>query len=178
MNELLATAATGSTLYVLLLNATGQVYNGSTFETPANANWSTYDVAMTEAGTTGIYRASMPTVAEGAYSWLVYHQSGASPAVGDAVIGSGAIRWTGTAEETVSPSAQEIADAILLRDWEEVTGTVPDRSTLNALRFLRNKWVASGGTLTVYEEDDATPAWEAALTTNLGADRITGVTPE
>jgi len=71
-----------------------------------------------------------------------------------------------------------VADAVLLRDWEDVTGTVPDRSTLNALRFLRNKWLAGSATLTVYEEDDATPAWEAALTTNLGADRITGVTPE
>jgi hypothetical protein len=69
-------------------------------------------------------------------------------------------------------------DAMLLRDWEAVTGTVPDRSTLNALRFLRNKWAASGGTLSVYEEDDATVAWEALLTTNAGADRITGSTPE
>jgi hypothetical protein len=74
-------------------------------------------------------------------------------------------------------TAQETADAILLRDWEDVTGTVPDRSTLNALRFLRNKWAASAGTLTVYEEDDTTPAWEAALTTASDG-VITGSTPE
>lgn len=69
-------------------------------------------------------------------------------------------------------------DAMLLRDWEAVTGTVPDRSTLNALRFLRNKWAASGGTLSVYKEDDETVAWTALLTTNANPAAITGVVPQ
>lgn len=73
-------------------------------------------------------------------------------------------------EVNIQTSARQVddlatPDSILLRDWEEVTETVPDRSTLNALRFLRNKWAAASGTLKVYEEDDTTVAWEAALTT-------------
>jgi hypothetical protein len=58
-----------------------------------------------------------------------------------------------------------IADALLKRDWTLVTGEAA-RSVLNALRFLRNKWSILGGTLTVTEEDDATPAWTAAVTTS------------
>jgi hypothetical protein len=75
-------------------------------------------------------------------------------------------------------TAQETRDAVLLADWEAITGEVPDRSMLNALRFLRNKWTAINGELTVYEEDDATEAWTALLTTNSSADRITGSAPE
>lgn len=83
---------------------------------------------------------------------------------------------TGEAAVNVT-NLTEVAEAMLLADWEDVTGTVPDRSTLNALRFLRNKWSAASGTLKVYEEDDTTVAWEAALTTASDG-IITGSTPE
>ena len=69
-----------------------------------------------------------------------------------------------------------IADAILKRDWSSVTGEAA-RSTLNALRFLRNKWAVSGATLTVKKEDDSTTAWTSTVTTAAGADPVTGNTP-
>lgn len=69
-----------------------------------------------------------------------------------------------------------IADAILKRDWTSVTGEA-SRSVLNALRFLRNKWYIVGATLHVTKEDDATDAWTGALSTQAGADPITGVDP-
>lgn len=65
------------------------------------------------------------------------------------------------------PTALENADALLKRDWSAVTGEAT-RSALNALRFLRNKWSIAGGTLTVTEEDDATPAWTGAVTQTAG----------
>lgn len=71
----------------------------------------------------------------------------------------------------------EVAEKMLIYDWTAITGTVADRSTLNALRLLRNKWSISGTTLTVTEENDADPAWTAALTATSGADSITGVDP-
>jgi hypothetical protein len=74
-------------------------------------------------------------------------------------------------------TADDIADAILLRDWTDVVGTVPDRSTLNALRFLRNKWTLAAGTLTVTEEDDTTSAWTSAISTDAGAEPIIGSDP-
>lgn len=61
-----------------------------------------------------------------------------------------------------------IADALLKRDWTLVTGEAA-RSVLNALRFLRNKWVvdlitATTGTLSVKKEDDSTEAWNGTVT--------------
>lgn len=60
-----------------------------------------------------------------------------------------------------------IADALLTRDLSAVVGEAA-RSVLNAIRFLRNKWSISGGTLTVTKEDDSTAAWTAAVTTSAG----------
>jgi len=80
------------------------------------------------------------------------------------------------ASELAADAATEIADAILCRDWTSVSGEAA-RSVLNALRHLRNKWTLSGGTLTVTEEDDSTPAWTASVTTDPGAEPVTVVDP-
>lgn|SRR5678816_2351039 len=70
-----------------------------------------------------------------------------------------------TVSYTTPPTAIENADALLTRDWTSVGGAAA-RSALNALRFLRNKWTITATTLTVMEEDDATPAWTGAVTTS------------
>lgn len=102
MNELLINHPTGATLYALLFDSTGNVWNGSAFAAPASGAWTDYDIAMSEVATaTGIYRGSMPAAAAGIYSFVVRKQAGASPAVGDVAVGAGTIRWTGTAEDTV-----------------------------------------------------------------------------
>ena len=111
-NELVIHHPTGATLYALLFDATGQIYNGSTFGAPSSASWTGYGIAMSEAATaTGIYRADMPAVAAGAYGWVVRKQAGGSPAVSDIAVGAGSIRWTGTAEETVPASVTILAGA-------------------------------------------------------------------
>lgn len=98
-NELVIHYPTGSTLYALLFDSTGNVWNGSAFTAPGSANWTDYDIAMTEVATaTGVYRGTMPAAAAGVYGWTVRKQSGGSPAVGDVAVGVGRIEWTGTAE--------------------------------------------------------------------------------
>lgn len=84
---------------------------------------------------------------------------------------------TGTDGVVLSAAtANQIADAILKRDWSSVTGEAA-RSVLNALRILRNKVSESGGTLTVTKEDDAATAWTAAVTTDAAAHPITEIDP-
>lgn len=84
---------------------------------------------------------------------------------------------TGTDGVVLSAAtANQIADAILKRDWSSVTGEAA-RSVLNALRLLRNKVSESGGTLTVTKEDDAATAWTAAVTTDAAASPITAIDP-
>jgi hypothetical protein len=80
----------GLTLYAHVLNASGQRWNGSAFETYNEANWTTYDVALTEQGASGLYVGDF--AAAGIYEALVYQQAGATPAVTDAPpVGQGTI---------------------------------------------------------------------------------------
>jgi hypothetical protein len=76
------------------------------------------------------------------------------------------------------PTAVENADALLNRDM--ATGTDSGSSTVRtvrqALRFLRNKWSISAGTLTVCKEDDSTASWTAAVTTTAG-DPVSAAAP-
>ena len=80
-----------------------------------------------------------------------------------------------SASYTTPPTATENADALLNRDMSAVTVTNA-RSPINALRWLRNKWTNSGGTLTVYKEDDTTTAW-TATTTTAASDPVDSVDP-
>jgi hypothetical protein len=73
--------------------------------------------------------------------------------------------------------ADAIADAIFVRDWTAITATVPARSALNALRFLRNKWTLAAGSLSVKKEDDSTEAWASTVTTDAAAEPIIGSDP-
>lgn len=73
-------------------------------------------------------------------------------------------------------AANQLADALLNRDMSAVSDTTA-RSPLNALRFLRNKYSITGSTLTVTKEDDTTAAWTSALTTDAGANPVTGSDP-
>ncbi len=128
-NELIINHSSGSTLYALLFDATGNVWNGSSFAAPASASWTDYDIAMTEVATaTGIYRASRPAAAAGVYGWVVRKQAGGPPAVTDIAVGSGEIRWTGTAEETIPASANVTYSAGIA-----LTGRLAQASDLTAL---------------------------------------------
>lgn len=97
-NELVIHYPSGATLYAQLYDATGQAWDGVNFRDPMSAKWLECSFAMTEATDTGVYRASMPEVAAGAYGWVVRRQAGGNPATDDVAVGSGSIAWSGTAE--------------------------------------------------------------------------------
>lgn len=73
------------------------------------------------------------------------------------------------------PTAVENADALLGRNI--AGGSSSGRTVKQALYFLRNRWTASGGTLTVYETDDSTSSWTGVLSSSASADPITGNDP-
>jgi hypothetical protein len=76
-------------------------------------------------------------------------------------------------------SAALIPDQIFKRDMSavEAVTAAAGRSLLNAIRLLRNRWSTTPTAITVYKEDDATPAWTGALSTAVGAAQITSVDP-
>lgn len=62
----------------------------------------------------------------------------------------------------------KIADGMLDRDMSlgADNGTTTVRTVRQALRFLRNKWSISAGTLTICKEDDTATSWTGAVTTD------------
>lgn len=69
-----------------------------------------------------------------------------------------------------------IATSLLTLDLATITGEAA-RSVLNAIRAIRNRVAVGAGTMTVYEEDDTTAAWTAAITTDAAADPVTQIDP-
>ena len=94
--ELQTGTDSGLTIYSVLLNNEGEIYNGVDFESINALNWTTYDISMTEA-TAGIYLADMPMLNAGSYLYISYSQSGVNPAIADEQIGYGFIAWDGSA---------------------------------------------------------------------------------
>lgn len=71
-----------------------------------------------------------------------------------------------TSGYTTPPTAVQNADALLARSI--IGGANGGRDVKDALKRLRNHVGVVLGTMTVYEADDTTPAWTAALTTAAG----------
>lgn len=101
MAAILETAGlTGLTLYAFIRNASGQIWNGASFESYNVSNWANYDIAVTEQPQSGYYLVSFPAaITEGKYSFVIHQQMGGSPAAGDPVFDRGSINFNGTDEE-------------------------------------------------------------------------------
>ena len=98
-SELQLSFRSGATVYFLIRNRAGQIWNGGSFEAYATANYSTYDVAASEQGTaSSYYVADFPTLitTPGVYSVVAKQQIGGSPAETDPTIGSEDIDWGGS----------------------------------------------------------------------------------
>jgi len=97
-------------------------------------------------------------------------------------IGVGGIAATAFAASAIDAAAlaqdaeREIADEVLDRNIAG-GGSGGTRNVRNALRTLRNKVDTSGGTLTVFEEDDATSAWTGTVTRDAAANPIVEIDP-
>lgn len=95
------------TLYFLVRDRTGQIWNGSSFGAYATGSYTDYDVAMTEQGTaSGYYVGTFPAaIAAGVYSIVAKQQLGGTPAETDTTIGTGDYHWTGTVTVQLSDVA-------------------------------------------------------------------------
>jgi hypothetical protein len=97
----LAYDTAAATVYAILRNQDGEVWNGAAFEAYVTANLGTYDLPMTEQGTASrYYTVTMPTVVLGTYSVAIYLQAGGAPAETDTLLTGGSVEYTGSAFET------------------------------------------------------------------------------
>ena len=88
--------------------------------------------------------------------------SGATVGVGNIAAGTYSA-VTVAANDLAQSVRSQIADDFLLRS---IAGGAPGgRTVQDALRFLRNRFLIDGSTMTVYTEDDSTSAWTASVST-------------
>lgn len=134
-NEIQVFCDTGQTLYAVLLNSAGQIWNGFTFGAINGANWTDYDIVLTEAAA-GIYLGSMPGAVAGNYTMVAYERAGASPAVSDAQRYSGWLSWDGAAEiGMLSSAAAQVAAAAALTAYDPATNAEMEARTLVAASY-------------------------------------------
>jgi hypothetical protein len=149
----LTSAIAGSTDYATIHNASGQYWNGTSFETFNGANWSNYIIALTEdrsgSNGTGYYKANFPSsIVAGRYTFTFYQQVGGSPALGDPTIGSGGpMYWTGANEDQGSAvTVLSLLNATAMPELSTVPGPTPSMFQALMLLYmsLRNLHTASG----------------------------------
>lgn len=97
----------GKTVYVLIRNSVGNIWNGSAFASYLTANYATYPISLTEQGSASSYYAGTfpPTIAPGVYNVVGKQQLGGSPAETDPTIGSETFQWNGSAAAPLADAA-------------------------------------------------------------------------
>jgi len=94
---------TGLTLYAVLevtdaaSSDFGEFWNGSAWEARTAANWTDYDIALTEGTDNFQYTGDMPTIATANVLTVhIYEQAGGTPATDDPRLASQEFLWTGS----------------------------------------------------------------------------------
>lgn len=164
-NELQLSYPTGATLDAILLDSTGQAWNGSAFEAVVSGHWSTYAIAMAEAAGTGLYFGDMPSVAAGLYTVSVRLRAGASPSPTDTAVGGGDIDTRPSSGGSAAPAITTgIAPAldglatvyctdenIALRAWGDFAAICPASQKLaygtDGVILSADRWTLSSATV-------------------------------
>lgn len=159
---------------VVPLPANVTTWNGSAVATPTVAGVPEVDITHFN-GTAGTFAAGRPEV-------NTSHVAGTAQTAGDIIADTNDIQARlptalvgGKIDATLAVAEQAgIADKILGRNL--AGGADAGRTVKDALRASRNKTEIAAGTLTVYQEDDTTPAWTAAVGT-AARDPLTSIDP-
>lgn len=173
MNEVADAAQTAGDLAALI-----SALNDPTAAVTAAAVWNALRAAHVAGGSFGQGVASVQGNVTGSVASVTGAVGSVTAGVLVAVGGIGATAFAAnaiTAAALAQDAAQEIADEILNRNLAG-GGSGNTRNVRNALRALRNRVAIVAGVATVFQEDDATTAWTAVITTAAG-DPISEVNP-
>lgn len=104
----------GVTCYAQIRSSTGTIWNtaGGAFEAYNAANWTDYDIAVVEQGTSGVYVGDVPVGVNTKQSLSItgFRRVGGSPAQGDPRVAAGDLPWSGTGV-LLPPTVAEILAA-------------------------------------------------------------------
>lgn len=120
-NEIQIVTDTGITVYCVLLNENGLIWNGAGFVAINAVDWLSYDILLTEA-TAGIYLANMPAATIGNYMYVAYEQIGVNPAITDNVKGTGYLVWDGSSVISLNDIGWETLESLrsIIRQYNSV----------------------------------------------------------
>lgn len=189
----------GVNIYAVVRNASGQVWNtvGAAFENYNAANWTDYDIALTEQGVSGYYVGNFPAAVAGVYAIEARQRAGGSPAVSDSIVGGANLDWSGTAiagiKNGVNVNAMDanvLTAAVLAADAvaEIQSGLATPASVwshdLGDGRLAEyyqkggfNKTVRATNSFTVYDTDDTTVLVAAVSTGDVTMPTLASVDP-
>ena len=145
-DTLIRGVAASGTLYARLMNSSGLWWNGASFEAYSAGSYSTYDIAMTEQGNSGVYVAAFPSSisTSGRYEYFVHKQLGASPAEGDQIVNTGTVNWDSTTTILASFGAMSASEwrAYVLRKGFKRTDKDTElyEATTDAIQELRRRF--------------------------------------
>lgn len=159
-NELQAHGITGQTVYCVLrrMSSSGKIWNGAAFVTISTGDWTGYALTMTEVGSTGTYRATMPAVSAGLYHFTAYIRAGAAPASTDVQFDADEYAWAGTSTIALTSltryaTTTELKNRIGIRDMvdDAIMGQVLDAVSRGIDNYCgRSFYASTAGVLRYY----------------------------
>ena len=153
-NELQSATTSGLTIYCVLIDEEGQIWNGANFVAINGANWTDYDIALTES-TAGIYLGDMPSVDSGEYMIVVYDQAGGSPAITDTIVETKDIVWDGTEPIDLTDTPYLVWDEVLTGATHNVPTSAGRRLRQIASNLILEGDVVSSTNNTITLDADA-----------------------
>lgn len=179
-----------TTAYFVVCNAVGEFWNTSgtpAFEAYNAANWTSYDVALSQSGASQHYAGTFPsTIPAGVYSLTAYVQAGGSPAVTDSLAGSDtAFYWTGSVRGALSqlatPTNITAATGVVLAGVTHTGAVIPTVTTVGTLTTYTGNTPQTGDAFALIGATGSgltslapaatalsTATWTGTLATNLG----------
>lgn len=147
--------AAAATLYAVVRNAAGSVWNGAAFVSYATADIDDYAIAMTEQGTASqYYTATFPAAARGIYHVTIYLQGGGSPAEGDTRLDSFTLEWDGSAVQ-FTPAADSSGRVTVISNQDKTGYGVSSNSDKTGYSLAVSPPTASAIATAVWQDATA-----------------------
>ncbi len=136
------------TLYTIIRNTAGQVWNGTSFGTYSTASLSTYAITLTEQGTASrYYTVAFPVTitTPGRYAFSIFQKLGGSFAETDTVISGGSLDWDGSA---IAGSATSVLKAGSLVTASLGTFVLAKTTNITGFNDIAATSIVSSGAIT------------------------------
>lgn len=166
-NELHVATTSGLSIYATVRLQSGQIWNGSSWESYSSGNYSSYVTSVPEQGSSGYYIGSIPPIGPAMLFVAFYSQLGGSPAEGDSLVAMREYCWDGISVRSVLDVLSLLPSSLVGGRMDcSVGGMVDDVITSGAL---------AASAVTKLQSGLATEVMVATLASQGSVDTVAGV---